>query len=200
MNNKIIINSVSNDHEKYETYTALLEKYALALSNEFYFEAILIVYAMMEDRLKSFLFHIGAIKDLESNKLDVFESREQLKSIYYRYSGNKDRIDLRKISVKRNLINSILKWTNSSDNDEDDKYLSDLKRKCILIDSDKFSGMMEQAENWCNFRNNIIHALMNKNIKSINKNLRENIEVGMKLARYIDSQVKIVKKDVVLVE
>ena len=33
---------------------------------------------------------------------------------------------------------------------------------------------------------------------NINKNLRDNIEVGMKLARYIDSQVRIVKKDVIL--
>ena len=40
-----------------------------------------------------------------------------------------------------------------------------------------------------------MHAAMNKNIVALFENLPEKIVQGMKYARYIDSQVKILKKN-----
>ena len=43
-------------------------------------------------------------------------------------------------------------------------------------------------------RNEIIHSSMNKNIESLYDDLDVQVEKGMEYARYIDSQVKLMKK------
>lgn len=48
------IASVDNNYDKQMTYREQLGKYKVAMEHAFYFEALLIVYAMMEDRLRSF--------------------------------------------------------------------------------------------------------------------------------------------------
>ena len=53
---------VSNNTDKQRTYKENCAKYKKAIQGEFYFEAMLISYAMLEDRLRSFLYHIGALK------------------------------------------------------------------------------------------------------------------------------------------
>lgn len=44
-----MIDAVKNNAEKQVTYREQLGKYKRALNNEFYFEAMLIVYALLED-------------------------------------------------------------------------------------------------------------------------------------------------------
>ena len=46
------IAAVKDNVEKQEAYRKQLGRYRRALNNEFYFEAMLIVYAMIEDRLR----------------------------------------------------------------------------------------------------------------------------------------------------
>lgn len=46
------IAAVKDNTEKQEAYRKQLGRYRRALNNEFYFEAMLIVYAMIEDRLR----------------------------------------------------------------------------------------------------------------------------------------------------
>ena len=46
------IAAVKDNAEKQEVYRKQLGRYRRALNNEFYFEAMLIVYAMIEDRLR----------------------------------------------------------------------------------------------------------------------------------------------------
>lgn len=45
---------------------------------------------------------------------------------------------------------------------------------------------MEKLRNWCNFINEVIHALMNKNVDKVNEDFES--------VRFIGSQVSIVKK------
>ena len=52
---KPIIKSVDNNKSKGKTYTELINMYNKAMSNGFYGEAEIIVYAFIEDRLKSLL-------------------------------------------------------------------------------------------------------------------------------------------------
>ena len=48
-------------------------------------------------------------------------------------------------------------------------------------------------EKWCSYRNEVIHALMNKNIESVNAELAERVVEGMAIARYFDNLVKRIK-------
>ena len=53
---------------------------------------------------------------------------------------------------------------------------------------------LDAIRQWCDYRNEIVHALLNKNTASVYAELEEQAQNGMKYARLIDSQVRILKK------
>ena len=54
MTKQQLIAPVETMQEKYETYTIEMKRLKKALDKGFYFEAMLIDYALLEDRLRSF--------------------------------------------------------------------------------------------------------------------------------------------------
>ena len=54
-----LIKPVQNNKEKQETYRYHLGRYNCAMRNGFFFEALIIVYALLEDRLIAFLYYCG---------------------------------------------------------------------------------------------------------------------------------------------
>ena len=77
------IAAVKDNTEKQEAYRKQLGRYRRALNNEFYFEAMLIVYAMIEDRLRSFLYYIGALRKADDPKLNVKQTKAILRRLYF---------------------------------------------------------------------------------------------------------------------
>ena len=65
---KRLIQPVSDNKDKQRTYTENMAKYKKAIAGEFFFEAMLIDYAMLEDRLRSFLYYIGLLKSRDSKQ------------------------------------------------------------------------------------------------------------------------------------
>ena len=99
--------NVKNNMEKYYSYKTQIEKYNRAIEEGFFYEAMLISYAIMEDRLLTFLDNIGFVRmpKTSDEKLSV---SEELKPFLRSLTGEK-KVDIRNISVKRKLIKSILK-------------------------------------------------------------------------------------------
>lgn len=191
------IKPVHDNKDKQNTYRTWMGRYLKAMQYEFYYEAIFIDYAMLEDRLKSFLFHIGAYYDRESYKANKGEAVKYLKSIVseYKNRNEKDGLNVSNISGKRKIIRCVLKWSLESENiDKKQKYLSALRYQCESLDTETFLEELEKIEKWCEYRNELIHALMNKNVDSTQMQIAERAAEGMELARYIDSQVRIIKK------
>ena len=73
-----LVTPVSNNLEKYYTYREYISKYNRAMRGEFYFEALLIDYAMLEDRLRSMLYYMGALQTRDSIKINCKEVSFQL--------------------------------------------------------------------------------------------------------------------------
>ena len=65
-----LIKRVENNKNKGKTYSELIRKYNDAISNEFYGEAELIVYAFLEDRLRSFIYYSDLIDSFNSNRIN----------------------------------------------------------------------------------------------------------------------------------
>ena len=66
----------------------------------------------------------------------------------------------------------------------------------LLMDID-VGGVIDTLKEmnvWLDYRNEIMHASMNKNVESLYDNLDTQVEKGMEYARFIDSQVKLMKK------
>ena len=189
---KIDVKVVSDNMDKYATYTNCMDKYNSALENDAYLEAMMLVYAMLEDRLKSFLVYIKAIDNIESRYLDIDDTKELLMDIYLKYYKGKKKnvLDLNNISCKKNLVLSIFEWYQEhkyiKDNDE---YLDKLKSLMDLYSYDESIEMFKDFDTWCNFRNNVMHGLLNKNSDSVNCHLKEQAEYGLKIFRYFDKLV-----------
>ena len=56
---KRIISPVNDNAEKQLTYRKMMGRYNMAIKYGFYYEAIMIAYAMIEDRLRAMIYHMG---------------------------------------------------------------------------------------------------------------------------------------------
>lgn len=191
------IAAVKNNIEKQATYREQLGKYKKALNNEFYFEAMLIVYAMIEDRMRSFLYYIGALRRADDSNLNVSKTKGILRRLYF---GSDEaafgqKMDLSQISTKENLIRSTVIWAIEYEGIPEDYYLAVLKREYVCcLDMEGLLSVLSDVDAWRKYRNEIIHGLLNKNVNSVNDSLKERVEEGMYYARFIDSQVKALKR------
>lgn len=189
------IKPVENNKEKQRTYARQLGRYKLALKNEFYFEAMLIVYAMLEDRMLSFLYYTGAIENRSTIKISK-TTRKYLIDMVAPFEKNESKVTLgtKNITGKMKIIKAMLVWASEIENTEE-KYLVLLKSHLEGIDIGGMLDVIKSLEPWLDYRNEIIHASMNKNIDSLYEQLGAKVEEGMEYARFIDEQVRILKRD-----
>lgn len=190
------IAAVKDNAEKQEAYRKQLGRYRRALNNEFYFEAMLIVYAMIEDRLRSFLYYIGALRKADDPKLNVKQTKAILRRLYF--GSDEDafgqKMDLGQISTKEKLIRNTLTWALEYEGIPEETYLAVLKSEYEGLDIGGLLTTLDQIDIWREYRNEIIHGLLNKNVTSVDAELKSKVEAGMEYARFIDSQVKALKK------
>lgn len=195
--NARLIDPVKDKYDKSETYRKQLGRYKKAMNNEFYFEALLIVYGMLEDRLRSFLYYIGAMRREDSGKLDESKTRGILRCMYFGSTENakNKNLDINNISCKEKLIRKTLEWAIIQEGKPEEQYLALLKREYEgCLDIGGLLEILEGIEKWRGYRNEVIHGLLNKNVDSLNEELCKQVEMGMQYARFIDSQVKALKK------
>ena len=60
------IKPVNDNSDKAMTYREFMSKYNKAMKSECYFEALLIAYAFIEDRLRAYLYYIGVFTSQNS--------------------------------------------------------------------------------------------------------------------------------------
>lgn len=191
-----IIKPVTDNMDKQRTYREHKGRYKRAMEGEFYFEALLIDYALLEDRLRSMIYHMGFLTDRTS--LKIWKRKTAcLREIVSLYKNDKenDRLGVTNISGKVKIIRCILKWAAYTEGGyQKDRHLSALKSQCEGLDVDGLLLALDELQNWCAYRNEVIHGLMNKNLDSLSAELKIRAEEGMKLAEYFDSQEKLLKK------
>lgn len=188
------IKPVESNIEKACTYRQMKGRYNKAISENFHFEAIMIDYAMIEDRLRSFIYHIGGMNNRTSLKLDNKISKPFLLPLYNEYTKKKCvGLNLSNVSTKYNIIRAVLNWVENTEG-ANGKYQQKLKFACESLDIEDVLQCFDELEKWCSYRNEVIHGLMNKNILSLDEKLADKAEEGMKLAMRIDSYVRMVKK------
>lgn len=184
------IPAVSNNYEKQQTYKILIEKYNKALKYKFYYEAILIDYAMMEDRLRSCIYYLGLLREQNSIKISNNKAKRTIKPWMEIFFPNKKaEFRISSISGKRKILLSVLYWVRSVDslnsNNQYEKVLYEtLKRK--TVDADLAIEYIKKCENWCEYRNEIIHCLFNKKSNVLADKLKDISTEGMEIARYFD--------------
>ena len=176
------IKRAESGKSKGKTFTNLLGTYRKAMREGFYGEAELILYAFMEDRLKSF---IDYSEGMEAPKLNNITS-EKVRSLFPSIENVKD------ISSKCKLIRKMLNLADKDPYDtEYSRELSNLYSK--YIDVKEFKAVLKGIDKWCGYRNEHVHAMFNKDLEDLRANYKAHVEDGYELARYIDNQVKRIK-------
>ena len=114
-----------------------------------------------------------------------------------RLSHENELLKVSTISGKIKIIRCSLKWSAIVEGGySEDKYLVALKSQYEgAFDIGEFLGVLDEVDKWREYRNEIMHALLNKNIESLWEELASQTEKGMQLARKLDAYVKLVKKN-----
>jgi hypothetical protein len=181
---------VKNNKEKGNTYKNMFARFKKAIKNEFYFEAIFIDYAMLEDRLTSFLKYLGIVIP-SIDRLRINDNYyNSINNLFNDYNNSK--LEINNISVKINLIKYLIK---SYKLNSLEKYnLNNLRPVIESININTLETTLNELEGWIIKRNNLIHDLMEKEISSINDNLSDVAESGNLYVRSIDTQVSKIKE------
>lgn len=184
---------VANNQEKSNAYKIQMDRFKQARAQGFYLEGVFILYAMLEDRLSSFLFHAGVINGTR----DRITSNKHIKPcLDEMLTGlEKKNRNIVIISNKILIIQTILKWSMRPDdfstNEKSKEYLCILYRQInkstgkdeILLTLDKIRG-------WCQARNELVHALLTKNPAHQEESLKLLLEEGYTLTRKLDNFVR----------
>ena len=189
------INPVNDNADKAMTYRELMGKYKKAVKSECYFEAMLISYAFLEDRLRSYLYYIGVFRTKDSYKFDNKKIKPYIKAMVEKYSEN-TKLNVSSISAKMNIVRSVQLWyKDGCRNDDNSLYLSELA-ECIDVcgDADEMLDILNRISEWCEYRNEVVHAVLNKNLNSLYSELSDRVEDGMALGRIIDKQISAMKR------
>ena len=110
--------------EKYEIYKKMHEDLTKAMKNGFYYEAIFIEYAILEDRFRSVLYYANInYIDKKGNdisiksKLNKIESRKELSSSFYKKRLSIDLLNRTRswIDNRNDLIHHLANITYDSD-------------------------------------------------------------------------------------
>ena len=186
------IEKIESSEEKARIYSYQMERYKLAIQHEFYFEAIVISYAMIEDRLLAFLHYAGVIdrrKCTQNNqneqKIHVSEqAKKQINILLNNQTNYTIRLDT--INYKIRIINALMKLPEENN----DLYLNLVRAQIDrTINREKFMTLLQDLNTWLKPRNQIIHALMNKRTKAVLERQLDIAESGYKLGRALDGFV-----------
>ena len=99
-----------DNFEKRDRYAMLMTKLDASILNEFYYEAIFIEYAILEDRTESILKHAGI--SYRDSRGYGFKLVEKLKMIKSRREFQNDYI---KTNISRDLIEDVITWKRQRD-------------------------------------------------------------------------------------
>ncbi len=206
-----VISPVETMQEKYETYRAEMARLKVALQQGFYFEAMLIEYALLEDRLRSFVYHAGLLQNRKASHLLPGKNavRKDFNRIAQRVktwkledgkekgnTSNFERLSVNKISDKIFIVRTIVLWSCELESLPDEsRYLQTLRGQCESLDAAALLETLDAIDTWRMYRNEVIHSLMNKRMESVQQKLSEQVEQGVQLARQLDAQVTILKKN-----
>ena len=95
---------------------------------------------------------------------------------------------------KRQIVRAILNWEETSNSSDDDKVLKVFRSTLESLDIGGLVETLNDIESWCDYRNECIHSVMNKNMDSLGDEIAQKAVDGMKYARFLDSQIKLLKK------
>lgn len=181
---------ITSNMEKKTAYQIQMERFKRAKAGGFHLEAIFILYALIEDRLSAFLFHAGVTNATREKITEDNSVASLLKDTITVFSGKQS--SFRTASTKIKLIKELMAWSDCyTINQPSLNYLDAL---CKQLSKTAGRGHMidtlTRIEEWCAFRNELVHALLNKKVENQEEILQKLVDEGEALNRSLQNFVK----------
>ena len=176
--------------EKKTAYQIQMERFKRAKAGGFHLEAIFILYALIEDRLSAFLFHAGITNATREKITRNGKVRPQLDSALAVL--NTRQASIRNVSAKIKLVKELMEWsTDYSVNEPTLNYLDALYKQINrTAGRDQMIETLTRIEGWCTYRNELVHALLNKKVEDQEKILQDLVYEGEACNRSLQNFVK----------
>lgn len=190
------IQRVTDGDDKRFTYKVTMERYGEAMRHGFYLEALLINGALIEDRLRSYLFHLGVFSLREDRK-----ACELVSSKLVMMPGAKvdKTTGLLKVDALESMIATIkatLKWYENTEFAPEDTYLDSLwSQYSECVSASGLGDTLKRLGRWKRYRNETIHGLLHKHVESLDDGLVKKCDEGYALFRELDSYVECVSRN-----
>ena len=183
---------ISTDNmSKHHTYQELTKKRDNSLKNENYVEAIAYSYAMIEDRLLSFLHHLYVI-DRYKFKLEDLVSQHLAKKMRKNNDVESEyKPHIENISTKINIIKKLYNYKGI------DSVLIKINNHIKdTLDVKQLQNDIGRLNKWLNYRNEITHDLFNKDLDDLNNKLKSIAEEGIYLSGQYDYYSDLLKGNI----
>lgn len=190
------IKTVSDNQEKSNAFKENMKRFNKAKASEFYFECLWILYAMLEDRTSAFHYYLGFTSS--ENRNLVIENkrfRREIRQIFS-ISENNAKYKFDSFTGKLLRIEELIIWSQKS-NDNVSSYQVAVKETILklVLNEELIEILCYLNCEWRNKRNQLVHALFNKNTENVNQELKVMVEKGYRAVRILDNTVSKLKKE-----
>ena len=193
------IKPVNDNEEKRQNFARAKAKLKVAIKYGFYLEALSIEYSIIEDRLMAIFNHLQFLTpSLKfNNKCKPFALALYSRKNKKLFSNNKTPT-LFNISNKILLLSALFDW--SKEYNGDNLYLSTVAKVVERLNYEKLGFFFAKIDAWRDVRNEITHAMMNKNPIDYNEKVADAVAVGEELMKIIDNEERKIrdKKELLL--
>ena len=168
--------------EKRRSHAYLNRKYDLAIKQGFYFEAIMISYNLVEDRLIAFLHYAGVVSR-DSDELYVTKrTKESVRKLLKK--TEKQKIIINNIEVKLGILEAIIC------SDYVDEYVLAVREQLTKSScTEELYLLIDECRKWKDIRNKYVHGLANKSPESVERMAETIADEGKQIARRLDNCV-----------
>ncbi len=190
------IQMVADNQAKFLSYQKNFKRYNDAMRGGYYFECLFILFAATEDRTMSFLYHIGLLAEAERNRITHSKKiKKSFRAILDMKENEKYHVD--SFNGKTRTIKKLLEWSLSERSPYETDYEKDLRKALsrLACDQEFCQELFFLEGDWRRKRNELTHALLNKNPEAVLDEVVSLLEKGYHAIRELDKVVKVIKKE-----
>ena len=192
MSNKPKINKVSDKMNKHYTYLELNKRKNESFENQDYLSVIHYCYAMIEDRLLSFLHYLYIInRDTYPYKFEKDVEKAFTYLLYQDKEKEKSSPHFNNLNTKINLIKKIYNYKKN-----DSIILRVKQHMANVLSINDLKKDITKLEEWAKYRNEFTHSMYNKDISAIDKSLILSAKNGLYLSERFDLYSDLLKGNI----
>lgn len=192
MSNKPKITKASGNFEKHYTYLELNKRKMKSFEKKDYLSVIHYCYAMIEDRLLSFLHYLYIIdRNIYPFKFEKSVEKSFTKLMYPNKEEETSSPNFKNLNTKIKIIKNLYNYK------KDDPTILRVKRHMdSVLNMKDLKNDITKLSEWSKYRNEFTHSMYNKDIKSIDEHLVANAKEGLYLADRFDMYSDLLKGNI----